>query len=131
MQESVKVQQIPMKMYRTAERLTVAAPMPGLLPEDIVVEVNSGNHLLLRGELRGMLKDIKELLVGEWSVGGYYRELALPDSVDAEHANVTYRNGVVVVALPISTRTIPAILTLETVGPDHGEYVGNAGRTQI
>ncbi|MBV9690338.1 MAG: Hsp20/alpha crystallin family protein [Ktedonobacteraceae bacterium] len=131
MQESVKVQQIPVKMYRAAERLTVAAPMPGLLPEDIVVEVNSDSHLLLRGELRGMLKDIKELLVDEWSVGGYYRELALPDSVDAERANVTYRNGVVVVALPISTRTIPAILTLEKVGMDHGEYVGNAGHTQI
>ncbi|MBV8694589.1 MAG: Hsp20/alpha crystallin family protein [Chloroflexi bacterium] len=131
MQESVKVQNIPVKMYRTAERLTVAAPMPGLLPEDIVVEVTSGNHLLLRGELRGVLKDIKELLVDEWSVGGYYRELALPDRVNAEHANVTYRNGVVVVALPISERTIPAILTLKTVGLDHGEYAGNAGHAQI
>lgn len=127
MQESVKLQYIPIKMYRTADRLMVAAPMPGLQPEDILVQVNSSNHLLLQGELRGILKDIKELLVDEWTVGGYYRELELPNCVDAKRANVTYGNGVVVVALPISDRTVPAMLVLETVGPDHGERAGNAG----
>ena len=130
MQESLKLQHIPIKMYRAPERLTVAAPMPGLQPEDILVQVNSSNHLLLQGELRGLLKDIKELLVDEWSVGGYYREIELPDCVDAERANVTYRNGVLVVAMPISERTIPAMLALETVGPDHGERVGNVGHAQ-
>ena len=36
-------------------------------------------------------------LVDEWSVGAYHRELDLPVTVDAERANVSYGNGVLLV----------------------------------
>ncbi|HZT98955.1 MAG TPA: Hsp20/alpha crystallin family protein [Ktedonobacteraceae bacterium] len=127
MQEQLKVQQIPVKVYRTADRLMVAAPMPGLEPEDVLVQVTDDGHLILQGELRGMLKNVKELLIDEWSVGEYYRDLPLPNAVDGMHANVTYGNGVVVVVLPISNQTTGANLTLETVGPARGQQVGNTG----
>ena len=127
MQEQVKVQQIPVKVYRTPDRLMVAAPMPGLEPEDVLVQVTDDGRLILQGELRALLKDVKELLVDEWSVGEYYRELALPNPVDGMHANVTYGNGVVVVVLPISNQTTSANLTLETVGPARGQQIGNVG----
>ena len=127
MQEKPKIQQIPVKMYRTPDRLMVAAPMPGMEPEDILVEITGDGMLIMHGALRGLLKDVKELLIDEWSVGGYHRELGLPDIVDGEHANVTYGNGVLVVAMPISDEMIPGRLTLETVGPAHGEHVGNIG----
>lgn len=130
MQEQLKVQEIPVKVYRTPDRLMVAAPMPGLEPEDVLVQVTGDGRLVLQGELRGLLKDVKELLVDEWSVGGYYRELPLPNPVDGMHANVTYGNGVVVVVLPTSSQTTPASLTLETVGPARGQQVGNVGHTQ-
>jgi hypothetical protein len=48
--------------------------------------------------------------------------------VDAELANVTYSNGVLVVALPLAGQTRPARLTLETVGAAHGERIGSHGR---
>lgn len=127
MQEKAKIQQIPIKVYRTADRLMVAAPMPGLQPEDVLVEITEDGKLLLQGELRGMLKDVKELLLDEWSVGGYYREVSLPEAVDGEQANVTYANGVLVVALLISDTTRPATLTLDKVGPARGERIGNTG----
>jgi len=127
MQEQLKVQQIPVKVYRTADRLMVAAPMPGLEPEDVLVQVTDDGHLILQGELRGMLKNVKELLIDEWSVGEYYRDLPLPNAVDGMHANVTYGNGVVVVVLPISNQTTGANLTLEMVGPARGQQVGNTG----
>ena len=63
LQEQLKLQQIPVKMYKTDERVMVVAPMPGLEPENIVIEVTSDSHLVLYGELRGMLKDVKELLL--------------------------------------------------------------------
>ncbi len=40
MQEQAKIQHIPIKMYRSPERLVIAAPMPGSEPEDILVKVN-------------------------------------------------------------------------------------------
>ncbi|HTK09295.1 MAG TPA: Hsp20/alpha crystallin family protein [Ktedonobacteraceae bacterium] len=127
MQEQIKQQHIPVKVYRTEERLMIAAPMAGLEPENIVVEVTNDNRLILHGDQRALLKEVKELLWDEWSVGVYHRELALPVPVNAECANVTYGNGVLMVALPISNRTSPARLTLERATPTHGGRKGNTG----
>jgi len=130
MHEQAKLQYIPLKVYRTSDRLTVAAPMPGLQPEDVLVEVTGDGRLILKGELRGVLKDVKELLIDEWSVGGYYRELPLPVSVDGSQTTVTYGNGVLVVSMPISERTCPARLTLDKVAPAHGEHVGKVDESR-
>jgi len=127
MYERIKHQHIPVKMYRTTERVMIAAPMPGMEPIDIVVEVTLQGHLTLHGNMRGLLKEVKELLVDEWSIGSYHRELDLPEAVDAERANVTYGNGVLLVTLPVSTRTVAARLTLERITPTHGEHKGHAG----
>ena len=126
-QEQLKQQHIPVKVYRTDARLMVAAPMAGLEPENIVVEVTADGRLILYGDLRGMLKEVKELLLDEWSVGAYHRELALPIPVNCICANVTYGNGVLLVTLPISQQILPARLVLERITPTHGERKGNAG----
>ncbi len=127
MQEQVKQQHIPVKVYRTSERLMIAAPMAGLEPENILVEVTNDGRLILHGDQRALLKEIKELLIDEWSVGVYHREIALPVPVNAVCANVTYGNGVLMVVLPISEQTSSARLTLARVTPTHGEHRGNAG----
>ncbi len=119
--------QIPLKVYRSRERLTVAAPMAGLEPEDITVEITSDDRLILRGALRATLKGQNEVLLDEWSVGGYSREFRLPCPVDGRIGNVTYGNGVLVVALPITTQTQPGRLTLDVIGEARGEHAGNQG----
>lgn len=123
----MKQQHIPVKVYRTRERLMVTAPMPGLESKNMVVEFTESGHLILHGDLHGILKGIKELLIDEWSVGVYHRELALSVAVNGELANFTYGNGVLTVTLPLSTQTRPAQLTLERVAPTHGQRKGNAG----
>jgi HSP20 family protein len=120
MHESAKIQQIPLKVYRSAERLTIATPMAGMEPEAITVEITDDNHLLLDGEVRGVLKDVNELLLDEWSVGAYYRDYQLPETVDGSQAMATYGNGVLVVSIPIVARTVPARLTLSSTGIAHG-----------
>jgi HSP20 family protein len=127
MQTQAKIQSVPIKMYRTPDRLTVAAPMPGIQPEDLLIRITDKNSLLLRGEIRGVLKDVKEVLLDEWDAGGYYREIALPNTVDGVHANVTYGNGVVVVVLPLSEKTTVADITVPKIGTDKGERVGHTG----
>lgn len=131
MQQPATIQSTPVKMYRTPERLTVCAPMPGIEPENISVEVTQDDRLILHGEVRASLKGAKEVLLDEWCVGGYHRELALPNAVDGPLGNVTYGNGVIVVALPRSEQTHPARLTLETIGQARGERVGNSGNPVV
>jgi HSP20 family protein len=127
MQEQEKHQHIPVKVYRTDDRVMIAAPMAGLEPENILVEVTNDGRLILQGDERALLKEVKELLIDEWSVGAYHRELALSVPVNAVCANVTYGNGVLIVTLPISDQTTPARLTLARVTPTHGEHRGNVG----
>ena len=131
MQEQLKQQSIPVKVYRTDGRLMIAAPMAGLEPENIAVEVTAGGRLILHGDLRAMLKEVKDLLLDEWSVGVYHRELVLPVAVDAACANVTYGNGVLMVTLPISEQTCPARLALMRRTPTHGGRKGNTGRPPV
>ena len=126
MHEQEKQQHIPIKVYRTDDRLMVAAPMAGLEPENIQVEVTHNGRLVLHGDQRALLKDVKDLLVDEWSVGVYHCEFALPVPVNAVCANVTYGNGVLIVVFPISEQVAPARLSLERVTPTHGEHQGNA-----
>ncbi len=131
MQEQLKQQSIPVKVYRTEGRLMVACPMAGLEPENIAVEVTDDGCLILHGDLRSRLKEVKDLLLDEWSVGVYHREVVLPVAVDAQCANVTYGNGVLTVALPISEQTFPAQLRLTRRAATHGERRGNVGRPPV
>lgn len=127
MSDPPEAQNVPVKVYESADRLTVAAPMPGLEPDDIAVEITPGNQLILYGSARGGFKGENFVHENEWNPGPYRRELNLPCEVDASMANLTYGNGVLVVVLPLSDTTTPAHLGLHVVGPDHGERVGNAG----
>ena len=123
---------VPVKVYRSLDLLTIAAPMAGLGAEDISVEVTADGRLVLDGRLcpvpkvgHGPLQGTKHVLVNEWMVGPYHRELALDTPVDGPSATVTYGNGVLVVALPVSETTRPARLSLESIGATRGERVGN------
>ncbi len=44
MNDTGSAQPVPVKMYRSEDRLTVAAPMPGMEPEDILVEVTADDE---------------------------------------------------------------------------------------
>ena len=123
---------VPVKVYRSLNLLTIAAPMAGLGAEDITVEVTADGRLVLDGRLcpvpklgRGPLEGTKDVLLNEWMVGPYHRELALATPVDGPSATVTYGNGVLVVALPVAETMRPARLSLEPIGATRGEHAGN------
>jgi HSP20 family protein len=126
--ERTHLQTIPVKMYRTADVLTIAAPMPGLDAASIRIDVLSRNQLKIRGVLRGALKEAKEILLDEWSIGPYHRQLRLPVAVDGKAARVTYGNGVLIVALPIRQRTTTAQLSLKQVAPTRARRVASKER---
>src|SRR4051812_45062889 len=67
-----EMQEIPVKVYRSTERVMVAAPMPGVEPEDISVEVQE-HGIMLHGDMRGRLKGDKDAIINEWNPGGYHR----------------------------------------------------------
>jgi HSP20 family protein len=132
-QESIMIEQgqaVPIRIYQAAERITVAAPMPGLEPEDITITVTA-DGLVLRGEERGPGQHDRDLFLAEWTIGPYYREVTLPLPVDGALANATYGNGVLVVTLPkaeSADRATRADFQLRAIRAARGERVAHAGR---
>jgi hypothetical protein len=55
----------------------------------------------IRGEYRGSRQNQPEILISEWTIGPYYREVVLPQPVDGALTNATYGNGVLVLSMPI------------------------------
>lgn len=95
-------QMVPVNLYREGDRLMVAAPLPGMEPGSIRVDVR-GRTMSIEADLRGpgQLRT-QRYLQREWTVGPYARTLSLPLDVDATSANAVYNNGVLVVVLPLA-----------------------------
>jgi HSP20 family protein len=125
------MEQLPIRAYDTDRLIVVAAPMPGLEPTDILLEVRP-DTLVIRSERRGHYQDRPPLWIDEWRAGGDQRTLRLPHHVDGALANATYGNGVLVVALPKAAATgadAPAEIRLTPLpDPTRGERVGHVGR---
>jgi HSP20 family protein len=120
MEREISTTPVPANVYRTEDRMMIAVAMPGLQAGDINVEVSGHGRLLVRGDLRGRLKDWKEVLMEEWQAGGYRRELDLQAPVDGSAGRATYDNGVLVVVLPIA-----AVTTAGSFQPQAGDLHGD------
>ena len=116
--------QIPVKVYKSDRRLTVAAPMPGVEPQDIAITLNRNGELVLDAAERGRFKDENEVLINEWEAGGYHRTVVLHHDVDATAAEASYDNGVLVVSLPLSQMNQPGRIDLERITATEGRHGG-------
>ena len=103
--------------------------MPGIEPEDIHVTVEGAN-VVIHGEQRGVHQDNLDLLMTEWEIGPYHRDLTLPEPVDGRTANATYGNGVLVLILPKATAgaTERSEILLEAIEPTVGMRIGHSGK---
>ena len=118
---------IPVNLFENNRELMVVAPMPGVAPEDITLDVTHDGRLVLRAAQHGEGQERIEYLVREWSYGPYERTIDLPYAVDALRANVSYGNGVLAVTLPRAEHTMPNTIRLERTGHTRGVSAGHSG----
>jgi HSP20 family protein len=90
----------------TKEGFEVTAEMPGMNREDIDVSVHDG-VLTLSGEKK---TEKDELVMNyhhvERSYGCFSREIRLPDTVEMEKVEATYKNGVLRICMPKTQKAI-------------------------
>ena len=126
---ATQAQTIPIRIYRGEEHLMLAAPLPGLAPENIWITI-SGEKISIQGEERGPGQHGRDVIVDEWAIGPYYREVELPEPVDGPLTNATYGNGVLILSMPKSKETrhdAHASFRLHPIEATHGERVGHSG----
>lgn len=82
-----------------AEAITLHAELPGVERKDLEVQVKDG-VLTLRGEKRSMEeKQDRHFHRIERRYGSFYRAISLPDTVDPDRVEATFRNGLLQVRL--------------------------------
>lgn len=86
------------ELGETDKEIRVTAELPGLDEKDVEITVEDG-ALTLRGEKRSEVED-KDRGYTERSYGRFERRIGLPQGIDRDHANATFRNGVLTVTLP-------------------------------
>jgi HSP20 family protein len=126
---SQQPQTIPVQIHQSGDRIVLAAPMPGLEPQDITVII-AADRVTVRGEYRGSRQDAPEVIVSEWTIGPYYREIVLPQPVNGPMTNATYGNGVLALSMPKLEQGAQSGYTefqLEVVEATRGQRVGHIG----
>src|SRR6516164_9566688 len=122
-------QPIPVQLHRADYLLVLAAPMPGLEPSDIAVVIE-GDRVTIDGTYRGSRHDQPDVLISEWTMGPYHRDIILPQLVNGELTNATYGNGVLVLAMPILPLGTPSEKTelrLDIITGARGQHVRHTG----
>jgi HSP20 family protein len=114
-------------------QLQIHAELPGLRPEDVKVEITD-DVLVISGEKKSEQEDRSgQAYRSERRYGKFYREIALPEGVNADQAKAQFRDGILEISVPVpqqasNRREIP-IQTGEAVGtPSKGP--ASAGSAQ-
>lgn len=118
---------IPVNLFQNDRELMVVAPMPGVSPEDISIDVTDAGQLTLRSAQRGEGQERIDYITREWSYGPYERTIELPCAVDAMRANLTYGNGVLSVTFPKAGATSGGRVGVQRTGHTRGVAAGHSG----
>jgi HSP20 family protein len=102
--------------------------MPGIKPADISVTI-AGRSLKIEGHQTGPGQEDKDMIMEEWTMGPYYRELELPEAVNGSLTNATFGNGVLTLAMPKASGDDRSVvkIQLDTIEAARGERIGHKG----
>jgi HSP20 family protein len=103
---------VPLDVREDGEQLVVEASIPGMKPEEIEVEIEDG-LLTIKGETKREYEEKKkDYLLKERSEGSFHRSIRLPETVMAEGATSSYKDGVLTVTMPKKAESKPKKITV-------------------
>lgn len=92
------------ELRQKGDKLVIRADLPGVKKDDLHVDVED-DVLTIRGERRDQREDHeKGFFRTERSYGEFYRAIPLPEGVDADQCDASYRDGVLEITLPAPTQ---------------------------
>lgn len=91
---------LPVDVVETKDSYIIKAAVPGVDPKDVEIQIED-DVLTIRGEFQHREEHEDEQVIRrELQYGAFHRALRLPPTVDAEHAQATFENGMLKLVLP-------------------------------
>jgi HSP20 family protein len=92
------------EVFEKNGQLIVRADLPGINKDDVKVEVVD-NTITIQGERKSENEESQEgYYRSERIYGSFYRSIPLPEGVNAEDANATFKNGVLEITMKAPER---------------------------
>jgi HSP20 family protein len=117
-------------MYERDGKLHVCADLPGLNKDDIEVNIEN-DAVTIRGERQSQHEDRDDqrgFYRSERSYGSFYRAIPLPEGVNAENAQASFRDGVLDITFDAPKQTGGGGRRLEI--SDASSSAGSSASTQ-
>ena len=104
----------PVDILEDKDNVRIMAELPGVKPEDVKISMEN-NVLTIRGEKRLERREGSEDRAHrfERAYGMFERSFTVPASVDAEHIEAKYEQGVLTVHLPKVERAKPRQISIK------------------
>jgi len=104
----------PVDILEDKDAVRIAAELPGVKAEDVKISMEN-NVLTIRGEKRFERREGAEDRGHrlERAYGAFERSFTVPASVDAEHIEAKYEQGVLTVTLPKVERAKPRQISIK------------------
>lgn len=107
---------MPMDAYRAGDEFVVAFDLPGVSPDAIELDVER-NVLTVKAERRPIVTgENVEMQVAERPLGAFSRQLFLGDTLDVDHINAGYEDGVLTLRIPIAEKAKPRRIAISDTG---------------
>ena len=100
-------------MYQTDNEVVVKAALPGMMAEDVQLNV-TGEVLTIKGEIK-QKEEVKEKAyhLREQRWGMFERSVILPTEVVADKAKADFENGILTITLPKAEEAKPKTISIK------------------
>jgi len=113
---------MPMDAYREGDRFIVHFDLPGIEASSIDLTVEK-NVLTVAAERQWQPSEQQDVVASERPHGHFSRQLFLGESLDADHVEANYHDGVLTVTVPIAEQAKPRKVEI-SAGTRQPEAIG-------
>lgn len=106
--------QLTVDVYQTPSDIVVESAIAGVRPEDIDINVTPDSISIRGSREREKHAEGEDYIYQECYWGRFARSIILPQEVDPENADVTFKNGILTVRLPKANKKKSRKLNVRT-----------------
>jgi HSP20 family protein len=104
---------MPIDAYRRGEDFFVHFDLPGVDPSSVDLSVEK-NVLIVKAQRSWQRREGDEWLVAERPQGTYTRQLFLGETLDPDHIEASYHDGVLTLRIPVAEQAKPRRIEINT-----------------